>query len=83
MSIFGIFVLTTAIGMEVSRSPASETHDAYQALVKATYIQMGVDKQMKSLEKKYVPLIVKEYGGWITGITKIVSDKKISFEWTF
>lgn len=83
MSIIGAFILTTAIGINVTRNPASEEQDAYKALIKATYIQTGTDKQVKLLEKKYIPPHLKKYGGVISGLSKVILDKKISMEWTF
>jgi hypothetical protein len=83
MSMFGIMVLSVAIGVGTSQGPASTTNDAYKALAKASYIQTGTDKKVKVIEKNITPKIVKEYGGWIAGIAKIVNDKKISLEWTF
>jgi hypothetical protein len=79
----GVFLLSTAIGVGASRGPASEANDAYKALAKATYIQTGTDKQVKAIEKRITPELVKKYGGWIAGVTKVVSEKKVSFEWTF
>jgi hypothetical protein len=79
----GILVLSTAIGVGASRGPASEADDAYKALAKATYIHTGTDKQIKAFEKRFTPKIIKEYGGWVAGITKVVTEKKVSFEWTF
>lgn len=83
MSMLGVFILTTAIGISTTRTPSSDAKDAYKALTKATYIQTGADKQAKNLERKYVPQYIKEYGGWITGTVKVIADRKISFEWTF
>jgi len=83
MTLLGIFVLSSAIGINSVRTPSSEKEDAYKALAKATYIQTNSDKKLKEIEKKYIPKELKEYGGWITGTTKIIVDKKISFEWTF
>lgn len=80
---FGVFILTTAIGLEATRGPSGQVDDAYKALGKATYIQTGTDKMVKRLEKRYTPEVVKEYGGWIAGIVKVVKDQKVSFEWTF
>lgn len=80
---FGVFVLTTAISIEMSRGPTGKDQDAIKALGKATYVQTGTDKIVKNAERKYTPKLVKEYGGWIAGIAKILNDKKISFEWTF
>ena len=78
-----IFILSMAIGIGATRDPASENQDAYKALAKASYIQTGANKRIKELEVKYVPKPLKKYGSWITGTTKIVMDKKVSFEWTF
>jgi len=83
MSLLGVFVLTTAISIEFSRGPTGKTDDAYKALGKATFVQTGTDKIVKQFEKRYTPKAVKEYGGWIAGIMKVVNDQKISFEWTF
>lgn len=83
MGMLSIFVLATAINIDASRSPASKTNDAYRALAKATYLQTGTDKHVKTLEKKYIPKKVKEYGGWITAAMKVVSEQKVSLEWTF
>jgi len=80
---FGVFILTTAIGVEVSRSPSSEKMNAYKALSKAIYLETGANKKVKELERKLIPEELKEYGGWITGIVKIANEKKISLEWTF
>lgn len=78
-----ILILSTAIGVGASRSPAGETKDAYKALAKASYVQSGYNKKVKQLEKRAIPKDVREYGGWITGLTKIAVEKKISVEWTF
>lgn len=83
MTMLGIFIMSTAIGVGASREPASEKKDAYKALAKATYIQSGANKRLKELEKEYIPKPLKEYGGIISGATKIMTEKKISFEWTF
>lgn len=83
MSVLGIFILTTAIGIESTREPASESSNAYKALIKATYIQTDSEKLVKEFEKKYIPKIVKEHGLWITTTTKVIVEKKISMEWTF
>ena len=83
MSILGIFILTTAIGMEASREPAAEKRDAYKALAKATYIETGANKKLKELEKRYIPKDIKEYSGIISGVIKITTEQKFSIEWTF
>jgi hypothetical protein len=83
MDMFGILILSTAISISNTRNLASNEQDAYRAIMKASYIQTGMDKQVKNIEKKYTPNYVKEYGGWITLTGKVITSKKISYEWTF
>lgn len=78
-----VLILSTALGIGASRSPAAEEAVAYKALAKATYISSGTDKRVKALERNLIPKDVREYGGWITGMSKLMIEKKISFEWTF
>lgn len=75
--------MSAAIGIGTTRSPSSEEKNAYRAVMKASYIETGADKRIKALEKIYIPKELKKYGAWITGTTRLVADKKISFEWTF
>ena len=83
MNMLNVLILSTAIGIGASSGLASERDDAIKALAKATYKEADLDKYVKHLEKKYIPKELKEYGGWITGTTKLVIEKKISGEWTF
>jgi hypothetical protein len=80
MEFISILVLSVAIN---TRAPSSDTRDALAAVAKAGYIQTGLDKKVKVLEKKYVPEVVRENAGWMTLIIKITNEKKISYEWTF
>lgn len=83
MDVVSLLLLTTAISVSTYRSPAGDYRDAATALAKATYIETKTDKMMKTLEKKYVPKKIEEYGGWITAMTKIAVEKRVSLEWTF
>lgn len=83
MSVIGIMILSTAIGIGSAKGQASELNRAYKAAIKAAYIQSGSDKHVKVLEKQYIPKELKEYGGVITWTTKLLIEKKISYEWTF
>lgn len=78
-----MLLLSTALGIGASRSPAAEQTRAYKALAKATYISSGANKQVKDIERKVISKDIREYGGWITGMSKLMIEKKISFEWTF
>jgi hypothetical protein len=83
MSTLAVIVLTTAVGFEVNRSPSSEARDAFKTAVKAAYIQTGTDEYVKTFERKYTPKVVKEYGGWVAGIVKVVTEKRVSVAWKF
>lgn len=81
------FILSTAIawggpnpGQIVYDNPEKE---AIRALGKACYREFGLDEVAKRLEKRYVPKYVKEYGVWPTLVIKVVTEKRISYEWTF
>lgn len=81
MMLLKVVILTTALHIQSARARGEE--DAYKALAKATYIQTGTDDMVSVLEKRYTPKVVKEYGGWIAGIAKVMNDRMISFKWTF
>lgn len=78
-----ILILSAAIGVGGTRGPASEKEDALKALAKASYVQSGTDKKVKQFERRVLNKELKEYSGWIAGITKVATEKKLSFEWTF
>lgn len=83
MTILHVFIISTAITVGADRVPSSNTQEAIKAVGKATYKQTGIDKRVKKLEKKYIPEQLREYGGWITMIIKVSSERKITYEWTF
>lgn len=82
------FLLSTAIAWgqippgSVAYYQDSE-REAYRALGKACYREFGIDTLAKDLEKEYIPEYVKEYGIWPTLIIKAISEKRLSYEWTF
>ena len=82
MYIIGSLILTTALVMP-TRLPAGDDNVAITALVKATYVETGLDKKVKKWEVKYIPEKIRIYGGWTSQIIKIQQEKKISYEWTF
>ena len=81
MSLLAPLVLATAI--TGSRTPAGQEQDALKALAKATYIESGLDKDVKRFEKEFLPDEVRKYGGWVTTIIKIERERQITYEWTF
>jgi len=83
MSLIGTFILTTAISITASRSPASNEGDAYRALTKATFLQTGVDVKVKEFEEEYINEDVRKYTGWTMIVIKISSEKRIGYEWKF
>lgn len=83
MSALAVIVLTTAVGFEVSRYPSSNAMDALKTATKAAYIQTGTDDYVKHFERKYTPEVVREYGGWVAGIVRVVNERRVSFLWKF
>lgn len=87
MSVTGTLIVTMAISYQFTRQPTGNSEDALKAAAKATYIQTGAEKDVnkieKRLEEKYVPQIVKDYGGWIAAIVKVGTEHQISFSWNF
>jgi hypothetical protein len=57
--------------------------DAVKALAKASYKQMNLDEQLKRLEKKHVPKVVKHYGTYSIILARVIVENKISYEWRF
>lgn len=76
-------VLTSALTIQTTRCPANDETKAWTALAKATYVETGLDKKVKKLEKKYIHEKIRIYGGWTAQMIKISKEKKISYEWTF
>lgn len=93
MSFINALVLTTAINVGASTSTVEmdsiehvrggDERDAMRALVKATYKYKKIDKLVKIFEKKYISKEFMLYGGWVSGTAKIITEKKISYEWSF
>lgn len=83
MGIIGFIFLSSAISYGSIDGASSETKDAYSALFKASYIQTGIDKKVKTFEKKITPRYLKKYGIWVAGIGRLATDGKFSLEWSF
>lgn len=62
---------------------ASNEQKATKALAEATYRYTKLDKKVKYLEKRYLNEDLKEYGGYLAIITKLLEERKIICEWKF
>jgi hypothetical protein len=56
-------LLSTAILLTPELASGDDTA-AIKAFMKATYVQTGMNKQVKVLEKTYVNDDMRAYGGW-------------------
>lgn len=87
MTIVGGLILSMAMTYQFSRDPSGKTEDAMKAAAKATYIQSGADKEVdkleRKLEQKYIPKVVKDYGGWIAIAIKVGTEHQITYQWRF
>ena len=82
------FMLSTSIfwgrlPFENSPGYANPTKEALSAFGKACYKEFELDDIANNLEKRYVPLFIKEYGVWPTLLIKATTEKRLSYEWTF
>lgn len=84
MEAINIFILSTSlmVGYTPNQSSADEGL-ALKALAKASYRQAKVDVQVKSLEKRYVDDEFKKLSGYALLISKVINEKKVSYEWRF
>lgn len=62
---------------------ASSERDALKALGKAAYKQTDLDDYARKMEKKYISKEMKDYTAWAILVIKTITEKKISYRWTF
>lgn len=88
--VVGLFIaFGLAIGGGESTRP--DVHDMYMDAARqsfnAGYIQSGikpvVDKQLKDIERKYVPKVVLQYGSTTAIIVKTLVQGKLTLTWSF
>lgn len=75
-------LLSTAILLSPELARGNETA-ALKAFMKATYVQTGMNKQVKVLEKELINDDLRQYGGYIAIVAKLVTERKISYEFRF
>lgn len=82
-NMIGVFVLSAAITITPHLDNTGEKKDAIKAVGKAVYKQHRIDKKLRQLEKRYLSDEVRFYGGVVINLGKIITEKKITYEWTF
>lgn len=81
MSPIGFIIFATAFSIgDVAN--ADNQQKAIDALIKASYYQFDVDKEVKKIEEKYTPDLLKE-NPWIAYTAKVAIEKKITLQWKF
>ncbi len=79
-----VFLLGVTIGLSHGAMEGKPTEqEALRKFTKASYKEMGLDEQVKQLEKRYLSKEVIFYGGWTAQISRVVIEKRIVYEWTF
>lgn len=62
---------------------ANDEQEAINKAGKALYKQLNLDNYVKSLDKKYTPQTVKQFGGWLLVVRQIAVEKQIKYTWTW
>lgn len=75
-------LLSSAILLSPELARGSETQ-ALRAFMKATYLQTGMDKSVKNIEKEYVTDSMRAYGGYVAVLAKVFTERKITYEFRF
>lgn len=64
-------------------STPSVANEAVNKAATAFYKQSGLELVYKNLEKKYVPTVVKKYGGWLIVIHEGYTHKQFMYSWEY
>jgi len=69
------------------KSLASSYSEATRKASQAFYIQSGWNKAVNDaanrLERRYLAQPVKDIGGWLFLIQKVVAEQQITYKWTW
>lgn len=73
----GFLAVQQPIGFE---NPEKE---ALRYLSKAVYYELDLGTKVKHIEKKYTPEPIKKYGPYIGVSIRVITEKRLSYTWTF
>lgn len=76
-------VFSGVLSNKIRRGTSSEQEQAVAAVVRGLLGQPSVGRVIKRVEDKYVSEEVKKYGGAISATAKIITEKKITYKWSF
>lgn len=76
---FVIILLLTFCTVAKADNEQRAFEKAGEAIVK----ELGIDKQLKHLERKYIPEIIRKYGGIALATGKAYNEQRIYLEWEF
>jgi hypothetical protein len=75
-------LLSTAILLAPEISKGDDTA-AIRAFAKATYVQTGMNVSVKNIEKRLISDSMRTYGGYVALVTKVFTERKITYEFRF
>ncbi len=69
------------LSSEVSR--ADEYQEAIRKAALATYKYNGWDVRVAELDKRYTPVVIKEYGASVAILVTLAVDKRFVWKWSW
>lgn len=75
--------LTLSAAIMASHSEDRSDIRALRTLAVYNYRAYGIDRDIKKLERKYLPEEFKKYGGITAAVITAVSRQRVEFTWTF
>lgn len=75
--------LVLSMFLSVNSPQGLPDRDAPKYAAKAMYKELNLDEVTRRLEKRLVGKNLREYGGYVILVARVVSENKISYRWEF
>lgn len=76
-------LITVLFCLICSAAFAGQEEKAFRKAAEAAIKQFKIDKMAKRLEKRYIHEDVRVVGGYAISITRIITEQKVTYKWTF
>lgn len=84
MSLVGSAVLSASLAVQNGNQVFDNPEEAaLQHLGRALYVELKIDDVVKRIEKRHVPENLKTYAPYVIVVTRIVTERQVSYRWTF